>query len=138
MTNFVLLLMVFAFFLQSVFAFFQIVAYRNALREMKGKGVLGIGSQRGGVFKKGEIFIVSYDRNADCVNDCRYMRGIASLQRFSTAHEYIGLDWNEMVVFAQKSSPVTEEALRKSSALYQAVYAISKRLESEQTEKLNQ
>ncbi|MFI3174688.1 MAG: transcriptional regulator GutM [Bacillota bacterium] len=144
MTGVVLLMLVVAMILQSVITFFQIKAYHRNLNEMKGKGLLGIGSRRGGFLQKGDIVIVSFDRAMGKVIDCRRMHGITSFQKFKVVPEWIGLDLeaigaiakeeNEKVMSRKDKRYEEMQGLQKGkyAALYQAVDAIGERLKADE------
>lgn len=139
----VLLMLVVAMGLQSGITFFQIKAYEKILSELKGKGLLGIGSQRGGFFRKGDIVVISFDRALGVVNDCRRMQGIGSFQKFHIFSEWIGLDLEQLQEIANEENErvMTRRDKKKEelhgiykgrhAALYQAVDAIVHRLETD-------
>lgn len=143
-TSAILLMLVVAMGLQSAITFFQIKVYQKTLHELKGEGLLGIGSRRGGLLQKGDIVIVSFDRTAGTVNDCRRMQGITSFQKFKAIPEWIGLDLDELHEIAKaenervmKRSDKKKEELHgiqkgKYAALYQAVDAIIDRLQTDE------
>lgn len=136
----ILILMVIAFFTQSAFAFFQVRAYQKTLNEMRGKGLLGIGSRK--VFmQKGDIVILSYDRVSGTIYDARRMLGVTIFQRFRVVEEWIGLTLAEIEEVAQiqdeklnaKSKRKNREGsnARRYAALLQAVMAIQNHLKNE-------
>ncbi len=136
--------------LQGLLTFFQVKNYQRAMESLKGKGLLGVGFRRG-VLKGGQILILSYDRSAGKINNCKMMRGITSFERFKTADAYIGLSLDEVRKLAiledrkiNKPAKIKKETankkvpLQKRGALFQAVKAIDTHIKKEERQKIQE
>lgn len=131
--------------LQMLLSFIQVKRYQNAVREMMGKAILGIGHRKG-VIKSGEILLLAYNREKDRVVRCRSMRGLTIFASFKDRPEFAGmslndarlaglkLDAREMGCYRRRHPYDPNTLSKKKGALIQAVEAIELRLKREKAE----
>lgn len=108
---------------QFLLAFFQINNYRKRVRELRSKGIVGIGIKKGKI-KAGSIIILIANREGIIV-DCEEMKGRTVFSRFNKADKYIGQD-----IYSLKKSYEGNKK-EKNSAISQAINSIETQLSKE-------
>ncbi|GHV75976.1 hypothetical protein AGMMS49942_07970 [Spirochaetia bacterium] len=121
--------------LQMLLSLIQVRQYQNAVRKLRGQGILGIGQRRGKV-RPGEILILVYNPREDRVVSAQSMRGYTVFAHFKEISEYrdrsleemrtIGIekDGQEMRFYRKRHPYDPATPSKKKGALIQAVEAI--------------
>jgi glucitol operon activator protein len=100
--------------LQGVMTYWQIKNYRKTLTQLKNKGKVYVGHEKG-KFKAGSIVLIAVD-DKDIIIDMKEMKGFTVFDRFKTRNMYIGKTVEELVgeLTTIEKDTVTTKALKKA------------------------
>jgi glucitol operon activator protein len=125
-----------------ILSFFQVRRYQQAIKKWRGKGILGIGQQKG-LLKPGEILILVYSRAEDKVVSVQSMKGYTIFAAFREVKDYGGLSLDELRAagleadakefrgYRKKHPYNPTELTKKKGALIQAVEAVDRYIKRE-------
>lgn len=138
-TTTIFIILFLALSLQAFITILQVKNYRQSLKDLSGKGIVGVGHTKGFI-RPGEIILLKYDRKLDKVINCRVMKGRTVLARFKSVDDYNDMSLEEIRKVAleldqkvfkrrRKKHPYDpEELTKKKHALIQAIENIDHRL----------
>jgi glucitol operon activator protein len=100
--------------LQGLMSYGQIVHYRKTLTQLKTKGKVFIGQEKGKL-KPGSIVLLVVD-GSNKIIDVQEMKGISVFDRFRKKEKYIGKSLEELVeeLNQLKKETVTTKAMKKA------------------------
>lgn len=110
--------------LQGILTYFQIRSYKNKVAELRKYGLVGVGTQKGGI-SAGNITILVTDKNGIIVK-CQKMQGMTVFARFKEMKGLEGMSISELKEKLQ--SNVKENKKGKRNSMIQAIEGVEARL----------
>lgn len=114
------ILLFFLLFLQGCFSYLQAKNYINRLKELKKKGIVGVGVNKGKL-SSGTIIMLVSDKNGTIL-DCEELHGITVFSRFKKNSIYNGINIYNFENVIKKKEP------KKTNVLLKAVQEIKNQL----------
>lgn len=110
--------------LQGVLTYFQIKSYKNKVVELRKYGLVGVGTQKGGI-SAGNITILVTDKSGNIVK-CQKMQGMTVFARFKEMRGLEGIHISELKEKLQSDIKANKEGRR--NAMIQAIEGLEARL----------
>lgn len=116
------------FVMQSVGGYFQIQAYRKAIRRVAEHGTVGIGQKRGG-FLSGYLVLAACDQDG-IITHCEVMDGITFMARFHEKKELLGIPLvgSSVDEYMRIFHSLDKRSFKRNKGYIQAIDALCKRL----------
>ena len=109
---------------QGLLTYFQIKSYKNRVSELKKYGLVGVGTQKGGI-SAGNITILVTDKNGNIAR-CEKMEGITVFARFKEIRGLEGMHISELK--EKLNSDPKSNKKGKRNAMFQAIEGLEARL----------
>ncbi len=113
----ILLAIFIVYVIQSLMAYLQITHFKKIVRELRTKGVIGIGAKKRKLMAGNVVILVS-DPSGDIV-EARIMQGISVFARFRNIEKFRGLslyELREQTINKKQKDPALLDALNQLEA----------------------
>lgn len=109
--------------LQSLLSVFQIINYKNTLKKFKGRGIIGVGIQKGKI-NPGQIVILVSSKSGEIITG-EQMKGLTIFARFKSMEKIQGKNIFKLKEEISRNEPIDKQNVALLAAINNIEKSIS-------------